>query len=118
MLVRMKVTKLPAQIRSRDLTSKPVRFKQSVCAYSVNCKHNRIRERNREISHFPAPSNGRDWLWEPATGLVMQSVTIPRGQVLLASGLAKPGHRKGSVTAQRGDTRYGADAQSAGRHPE
>ena len=30
------------------------------------------------------------WLWEPATGLIMQSVTIPRGQVLLASGVAKP----------------------------
>ena len=30
------------------------------------------------------------WLWEPATGLILQSVTIPRGQVLLASGHAKP----------------------------
>jgi hypothetical protein len=47
------------------------------------------------------------WLWEPATGLILQSVTIPRGQVLLASGLAKPGDRKISVTAKRGDTRYG-----------
>lgn len=37
----------------------------------------------------------------------MQSVTIPRGQVLLASGLAKSDDRKISVTAQRGDTRYG-----------
>ena len=37
----------------------------------------------------------------------MQSVTIPRGQVLLASGLAKPDDNKISVTAQRGDTRYG-----------
>ena len=47
------------------------------------------------------------WLWEPATGLIMQSVTIPRGQVVLASGLAKPDDRKISVTAMRGDTRYG-----------
>jgi hypothetical protein len=47
------------------------------------------------------------WLWEPATGLIMQSVTIPRGQVLLASGRAKPDDRKISVTAKRGDTRYG-----------
>ena len=30
------------------------------------------------------------WLWEPATGLILQSVTIPRGQVLLAAGHAKP----------------------------
>src|SRR5262245_8033141 len=47
------------------------------------------------------------WLWEPATGLILQSVTIPRGQVLLAAGLAKPDDRKISVTAKRGDTRYG-----------
>ena len=47
------------------------------------------------------------WLWEPATGLILQSVTIPRGQVLLASGQAKPDDRKISVTAKRGDTAYG-----------
>ena len=47
------------------------------------------------------------WLWEPATGLILQSVTIPRGQVLLASGQAKPDDKKISVTAKRGDTRYG-----------
>jgi hypothetical protein len=34
-------------------------------------------------------------------------VTIPRGQVLLASGLAKPVDKRISVTAKRGDTRYG-----------
>jgi hypothetical protein len=34
-------------------------------------------------------------------------VTIPRGQALLASGLAKPDDKKISVTAKRGDTRYG-----------
>jgi len=47
------------------------------------------------------------WLWEPATGLVMQSVTIPRGQALLAAGRAKPDDNKISVAAKRGDTRYG-----------
>ena len=47
------------------------------------------------------------WLWEPATGLIMQTVAIPRGQVLLASGQAKPDDTKISVTAKRGDTRYG-----------
>ena len=47
------------------------------------------------------------WLWEPASGLIMQSVTIPRGQILLASGVAKPDYSKISVTAKRGDTRYG-----------
>ncbi len=46
------------------------------------------------------------WLWEPATGLVMQTVAIPRGQVLLAGGEA---HLDGSgltVRAKRGDTQY------------
>jgi hypothetical protein len=47
------------------------------------------------------------WLWEPATGLVMQSVTIPRGQVVLAAGQAGPTDNKISVAAKRGDTRYG-----------
>lgn len=47
------------------------------------------------------------WLWEPATGLIMQSVTIPRGQVVLAAGQARPGDKKISVAAKRGDTRYG-----------
>ena len=47
------------------------------------------------------------WLWEPATGLILQSVTIPRGQVLLASGHAKPDDRKISVTAKRGEMRCG-----------
>ena len=26
------------------------------------------------------------WLWEPATGLIMQTIAIPRGQVVLAGG--------------------------------
>jgi hypothetical protein len=47
------------------------------------------------------------WLWEPATGLIMQTLAIPRGQVLLASGKAGPDDRKISVTAKRGDTAYG-----------
>jgi hypothetical protein len=47
------------------------------------------------------------WLWEPATGLIMQSVTIPRGQALLAAGHAKPDDKQISVTAKRGDTAYG-----------
>ncbi|MFT4099215.1 MAG: heme-binding beta-barrel domain-containing protein [Rhodoblastus sp.] len=47
------------------------------------------------------------WLWEPATGLVMQSLTIPRGQIVLAAGHAKPDDMKISVSATRGDPRYG-----------
>ena len=47
------------------------------------------------------------WLWEPATGLIMQSLAIPRGQVVLAGGTAKPGDKQISVEARRGDTRFG-----------
>lgn len=47
------------------------------------------------------------WLWEPATGLIMQSIAIPRGQVVLAGGKAGPDDKRISVEARRGDTRFG-----------
>ena len=47
------------------------------------------------------------WLWEPETGLILQSLAIPRGQVALASGHAKPGDDKLVVEAKRGETEYG-----------
>ena len=47
------------------------------------------------------------WLWEPATGLVMQSLAIPRGQVALASGQATPDANQLVLTATRGQTDYG-----------
>ena len=47
------------------------------------------------------------WLWEPATGLVLQSLTIPRGQTALSSGHAKPDDTTLVVTATRGQTNYG-----------
>jgi hypothetical protein len=47
------------------------------------------------------------WLWEPATGLVMQSLAIPRGQVALAAGHAKPDDTRLVLNATRGDTEYG-----------
>ena len=47
------------------------------------------------------------WLWEPATGLVLQTVAIPRGQVAIASGQADPDARQLVVTATRGQTEYG-----------
>jgi hypothetical protein len=46
------------------------------------------------------------WLYEPATGLIMQTLGIPRGQVALASGRAAPdGSIK--VSARRGSTENG-----------
>jgi hypothetical protein len=47
------------------------------------------------------------WLYEPATGLIMQSITIPRGQVVLAGGHAAPDATTLTVSARRGDTEYG-----------
>jgi hypothetical protein len=47
------------------------------------------------------------WLWEPATGLVMQTLSIPRGQVAIAAGEATADATQLVLTARRGDTGYG-----------
>jgi hypothetical protein len=47
------------------------------------------------------------WLWEPATGLIMQSLAIPRGQTAMAAGHAKPNDTNLVLTATRGQTEYG-----------
>jgi hypothetical protein len=47
------------------------------------------------------------WLWEPATGLIMQSLAIPRGQVALAAGQASADATSLVLTATRGQTGYG-----------
>ena len=52
------------------------------------------------------------WLWEPATGLIMQSIAIPRGQVVLAGGIAKQ-----SRTTTRFRWRRGAATPASGFAP-
>lgn len=47
------------------------------------------------------------WLWEPATGTIMHSLTIPRGQVVLAGGKAAAGATTFDLSAERGATEYG-----------
>lgn len=47
------------------------------------------------------------WLWEPATETVMHSLTIPRGQTVLAVGKAKADAKTFTLTAERGTTAYG-----------
>jgi len=47
------------------------------------------------------------WLWEPATGEVTFTLAIPRGQVLLANGLAAPEATEFEVTATLGSAVYG-----------
>ena len=47
------------------------------------------------------------WLWEPATGLILQTLTIPRGQVAIAAGHAAADATTLMLTAERGRTDYG-----------
>lgn len=47
------------------------------------------------------------WLYEPKTGLIMQTLAIPRGQTALAGGQARPGDRVLRVRAERGSPSYG-----------
>jgi hypothetical protein len=47
------------------------------------------------------------WLWEPATRSVVFSLSIPRGQVVLAGGTADPDATSFSVSARLGDPHFG-----------
>jgi hypothetical protein len=76
----------------------------------------------RYVSHMTKPGevgtyHGQVgyWLWEPATELLIHSFTIPRGQVVLATGRAAEGDRGFSVRAQRADIRSIAFLEEAFR---
>ena len=47
------------------------------------------------------------WLWEPAAHTVVHTLAIPRGQVVLAAGVAEPDAREFEVTAELGSQLYG-----------
>ncbi len=47
------------------------------------------------------------WLWEPATGLILQTLAIPRGQIAIAAGHAEPNATRLVLKAERGQTEYG-----------
>jgi len=47
------------------------------------------------------------WLYEPDTRLILQTVSIPRGQVALAKGFAAPDATSFKLTATRGSTENG-----------
>ncbi|HEY0598038.1 FABP family protein [Sphingopyxis sp.] len=47
------------------------------------------------------------WLYEAATGLILQTLAIPRGQIAIAAGHAKAGDKRLVVKAERGQTEYG-----------
>jgi len=47
------------------------------------------------------------WLWEPATGVIIHSLAIPRGQIALAMGKATAEAKQFELSAERGTTEYG-----------
>jgi hypothetical protein len=47
------------------------------------------------------------WLWEPATGTITHTLSIPRGQVAMASGEAAPDAKEFELVATRGLETYG-----------
>ncbi len=47
------------------------------------------------------------WLWEPATGTVIHTLAIPRGQIAMAVGQATPDAKRFTLQARRGTTEYG-----------
>ena len=47
------------------------------------------------------------WLWEPATGAVTQTLSIPRAQTALATGIAKADDTRFKLSATRGSTENG-----------
>ena len=47
------------------------------------------------------------WLWEPATGNLIFTLAIPRGQTALAGGTAAPDDTRFSVSAHAGDAHFG-----------
>ena len=50
------------------------------------------------------------WLWEPAMNTVVHTLTIPRGQVVVAGGAAEPDATEFEVTAALGSPVYGISA--------
>jgi len=66
--------------------------------------HSRITTAEEDISFHDQTGY---WLWEPATGLIMQTLSIPRGQTAIAAGKASPGDNKLVLSDERGSNEYG-----------
>lgn len=47
------------------------------------------------------------WLWEPATGTVIHTLTIPRGQTVMAGGTVAPDATEFELLATQGSATYG-----------
>ena len=66
--------------------------------------HLHVNTREEEISFHDQVGY---WLYEAATGLILQTLAIPRGQIAIASGYAEPDAKRLVVKAERGQTEYG-----------
>jgi hypothetical protein len=47
------------------------------------------------------------WLWEPATGTIIQTLAIPRAQTAMAVGHARPDAKEFELVAKRGQETFG-----------
>lgn len=66
--------------------------------------HQHVNTREEEISFHDQVGY---WLYEAATGLILQTLAIPRGQIAIASGHAEPDANRLVLKATRGQTDYG-----------
>ncbi|KTE34610.1 MULTISPECIES: FABP family protein [unclassified Sphingopyxis] len=66
--------------------------------------HQHVNTREEDISFHDQVGY---WLYEPATGLILQTLAIPRGQIAMASGHAEADAKRLVVEAGRGETEYG-----------
>ncbi|PQM27113.1 FABP family protein [Sphingopyxis lindanitolerans] len=66
--------------------------------------HVRINTREEDIAFHDQVGY---WLYEAATGLILQTLAIPRGQIAIAAGHAKPDAKQLTLKATRGQTEYG-----------
>ena len=66
--------------------------------------HQHVNTREEEISFHDQVGY---WLYEVSTGLILQTLAIPRGQIAIASGHAEPDAKRLVVKATRGETEYG-----------
>ena len=66
--------------------------------------HQHVNTREEDISFHDQVGY---WLYEASTGLILQTLAIPRGQIAIASGHAEPDAKRLVVKAERGQTEYG-----------
>lgn len=75
--------------------------------------HQHVNTREEEISFHDQVGY---WLYEASTGLIIQTLAIPRGQIAIAAGHAEPDAKRLVLKAERGQTEYGICSTSFLEH--